>query len=664
MAFPYKKFSAITKIGTGGTEDVFSATVRATSHTVVIKKLASDLRDYHGNYKKFDQNVKTLKSLHHNNIIRVFDYGAWDNAYYMSMEYVDGFDLEQLLHLPLFSRTIGLMVVFQALGGLAYAHKHGVFHCDIKPGNILVSRNGRVKLSDFGLAHVKEHLLQARTSGSVFTTPFYMPPEQASAIAEQALDSDVWAETTTLAYKETPEQHAKTLKDQTLCWDLWSVGVLLYRICTGRLPFYGKNLAQLANSIVTHQPANLHGLAPSISADLCNAIESCMIKDPLKRLASLDPVIASLQLYILSTGAHDYETTIKKHILDCTSQFTNTTAPIAKETGENRPGMAPEAPEATEASEASEASEEPIVSAPFLRSKTFKIAGIAAAFPIVFLLGALFFANISDKRSDSDNDIASLQKGPSVKQTVNFADVPFEKPAADAAPAPAETLSPHLPAAAEPQKFDSAITDVPVPKPALKPAHNEKPKNKTAKKKPAPATPNPLSAALPENQPDTLRPSAQTAENQNGVLKVKVEPLNAVISIDDVPIPSQEIAAGMQLPTGAHTISINAEGFVSYQQLVQIKPDTLQELPIVLKQKERGNGFIQVYSSPWSNIFIDGTMRGTTPTPSPITLAEGEHAVRLERDGFLPVNQTVTIKNNEITRIQVDMVKQDSTTQK
>lgn len=641
MAFPYKKFSNITNIGTAGTEEVYSATIRSSSHRVVIKKLAADLRDYHGNYRMFDQNIKALKLLHHNNIIRVFDYGAYENAYYMSMEYIDGYDLEQLLHLPLFNRAIGLMIVFQTLNGLEYAHKRGVFHCDIKPGNILVSKNGRTKLSDFGLAHVKEHLIHAGTAGSVFTTPFYMPPEQASAIAEQALDSDVWAETTTLAFKETPEQHVKTLQEQTLNWDMWSVGVLLYRICTGRLPFYGKNLAQLANSIATIEPTDIHSLAPSIPSDLSSAIESCLIKDPQKRLASLDPVIASLQLYILSTGIHDYAATIKKHLRDCAMQPANSDEQKMPEIGGDSSASIPK----------------PNFSLPLPLLKYWKTAGIAVSVLIIVLLGILIVANKSDKPSETT--VAPLQKKNQTALPVNLADVPFEKAEA---PALEETSSAHLPAS-ELKKIDSVMTYLPVPEPSLKPAHKEKLKKNVAPTRPVTISPRTSEAAPRKKETESGQNAAEVLENQTGILKVTVDPPNAAIAIDGVQISGQVLTIGMQYPAGTHTISVTIDGYKPYQQVLDIEPKTTQVLSIALKQQDGGNGFIQVYTVPWSNVYVDGTMFGTTPTLSPISLTEGQHILILQRDGFLPVTQTVTVKKNDITRVQVDLVKQDSTVQ-
>jgi serine/threonine protein kinase len=636
MSFPYKKFSNILKAGAGESDEIFIATVRATSHKVVIKKLASDLKEYKGNFKMFDKNVKTLKSLHHDNIIRVFDYGAYENSYYMSMDFIDGFDLEQLIQNPLFDRTIGLMIVFQALKGLAYAHKHGVSHCDIKPGNILVMKNGRAKLSDFGLAHVKEHFLHIGNSGAVFTTPFYMPPEQASAIAEQALDSDVWAETTTLAYKETLEDHTESVHNQTVYWDIWSVGVLLYRMVTGRFPFNGDNLAQLANSIATLQPGDLNKLAPSLPADLAYVINCCLIKDPKKRIASLDPVIAALQLYLLSTGVQDFETAIKKHFHDSIPPREDSDVPLLSP--ENDTGIPPKAK---------------LQLPQFARSRVFAITGIAVTVVVILALCTMFFSTRS----------AMHPKGPVPTDQVRTIAPVNHSVAADLKPpvAPAETSA--TPAVAEIAKTDSANPDTTVSELVAEPDQKVIPEKATSRKKKPPVA---LKAAssMTQDQHSAI-PLNNVTEHNTGILKANVDPSDADFSIDGERVSSQEIADGKPLPTGAHTIVASKTGYTPVQQSIQIEENATSNMSIALNKKEPGNGFLHVYSFPWSNIFLDGTMIGTTPTPSPVSLSEGDHVLRLERDGFLPHTETVTIKNGEVARVQIDLIKQtDSTVEK
>jgi serine/threonine protein kinase len=191
MAFSLKDFSNLEKIGMGGMCDVFSATQISAYRKVVIKKIGAELDQHPAQIKQFEQDANTIQQIQHDNIIRIYSHGCESGSYYLVMEYVNGPNLEQLLQTSRFSLDIGLMVMHQALKGLLYAHRSGVAQRDIKPGNILVGRNGMVKLSDFGMAHAKAHFMQNERIRTVFATPLYMPPEQAAIIQKQDLESEV-----------------------------------------------------------------------------------------------------------------------------------------------------------------------------------------------------------------------------------------------------------------------------------------------------------------------------------------------------------------------------------------------------------------------------------------------------------------------------------------
>jgi hypothetical protein len=279
------------------------------------------------------------------------------------------------------------------------------------------------------------------------------------------------------------------------------------------------------------------------------------------------------------------------------------------------------------------------------------MAGVAFAVLVVFILGALFFTHRPDNRVPAG--AGSLQNR-TVSAPVNIPKV--SKPARGSAEAPAVKAT----AAENFLDVDSAIAGIASPEKSSGPRQKAKEKKQAivSKRSPSASAISP-SARSPLQKPVDPRSNGKEPKDLTGTLKVNVEPYNAMVSIDGETISSQEIAMGRQFGAGEHVISVNAEGYVSYRQTLQMEPGTTQIMSIVLKQKERGSGFLNVYSYPWSTIFIDGLMLGTTPTPSPIALAEGEHIMRLERDGFVPYKETVTIKNGEVTRVQVDLVKQE-----
>ena len=193
MAFSLKDFVDIKKIGEGGMASVFLATQVSLGRKVVIKQLALDLEKDQRLIKRFENEAKCAAALDHENIIQVFDYGEDNGSFYISMEYIDGWDLEHLMHRQPFPMEIGMMMLLKALKGLNYAHARGTIHCDVKPGNILVSKAGKVKIVDFGLAQASYQAAEASHSSSVFITPGYMPPEVASGGSAQSVSADIWS---------------------------------------------------------------------------------------------------------------------------------------------------------------------------------------------------------------------------------------------------------------------------------------------------------------------------------------------------------------------------------------------------------------------------------------------------------------------------------------
>ena len=204
--------------------NVYLATQVALDRRVVIKELTSTSQKDPKLIKRFENEAKSAAGLDHDNIIKVFDFGEDRQSFFISMEYVDGLDLEQLMYWKPFPREIGLMILLQAMKGLNYAHNQGIVHCDVKPGNILISKTGKVKVVDFGLAHASIRAAEYADKASVFITPGYMPPELASG-------ND----------------------GENVLMDIWSTGVLAYRIICGVLPFASDDIRKLIFSIVHEQ---------------------------------------------------------------------------------------------------------------------------------------------------------------------------------------------------------------------------------------------------------------------------------------------------------------------------------------------------------------------------------------------------------------------------
>ncbi|MBN1128707.1 MAG: PEGA domain-containing protein, partial [Chitinispirillaceae bacterium] len=159
--------------------------------------------------------------------------------------------------------------------------------------------------------------------------------------------------------------------------------------------------------------------------------------------------------------------------------------------------------------------------------------------------------------------------------------------------------------------------------------------------------------------PPAKKPAPVKPQSADGILKVSIDPPSALVFVDGEMVTRREMTNGRRVPAGFHDIVAQAAGHEPYQRSFLMEADKTQMMAISLKPKEKGNGQLHVYSYPWSNLYLDGTLIGTTPTPSPITLTSGEHRIVLRREGFKAHQETVRINKDEVTRIQVQLEKEE-----
>jgi serine/threonine-protein kinase len=257
------RYEVLDHIGQGAVADVFRAYDPSISRPLAIKVLREELRQHPQYAPRFLREAKAAGALSHPNIVTIYDVGERDGHPYIVMELLDGEPLDTVLQreaqLP--AETV-LHIGLQLADGLAYAHAQGVIHRDIKPSNIILGRDGRtIKIVDFGIARVSEggeiELTDTlRTQhGQVLGTPRYMSPEQ-------ALGREIDGRS-----------------------DLFSTGVILYELLTGRKAFPGASAATLALQITQQDPEPIAALAPDAPKGLQFIIEKLLAKRPEKRFA-------------------------------------------------------------------------------------------------------------------------------------------------------------------------------------------------------------------------------------------------------------------------------------------------------------------------------------------------------------------------------------------
>ena len=267
-------FEILAPLGAGGMGEVYRARDTRLDRTVAIKLLPSELVNAPGrSVERFRHEARAIARITHPNICTLHDVGEDGSAIFLVMEYVDGATLAQRLEdgpLPL---PLALRTAIQIADALDHAHRHGVVHRDLKPGNIMLTRDS-VKLLDFGLAKLKERDEQVPTdatksaltdAGTIVGTVPYMAPEQI----------------------EGHEVDART--------DIFSFGVVLYEMLCGRRPFAGDSRASLMAAIVAAEPPALSSLQPRTPASLERLILRCLAKDPDDRWQTARDLAAELR---------------------------------------------------------------------------------------------------------------------------------------------------------------------------------------------------------------------------------------------------------------------------------------------------------------------------------------------------------------------------------
>jgi eukaryotic-like serine/threonine-protein kinase len=250
-----------SRLGVGGMSTVVSAFDERLEREVAIKLLAEHLADDDQFVARFRREALAAARLVHPNIVQVFDFGLDERSHrhYIAMELVRGQSGAEILRDEgVLEVREALSIVGQACRGLEYAHRNGVVHRDVKPGNLLRGEDGVVRLADFGIAKAISEESSITQVGSVLGTAAYLAPEQAAG--EQAGPAA----------------------------DLYALGVVTYQFLSGRLPYEAQSLTELALKQQREVPPRLDELNPEVTPQLALAVDRALALDPRQRPASAD----------------------------------------------------------------------------------------------------------------------------------------------------------------------------------------------------------------------------------------------------------------------------------------------------------------------------------------------------------------------------------------
>jgi serine/threonine-protein kinase len=256
-------------IGTGGMADVFIGDDTRLNRKVAIKVLRRDLARDPSFVARFRKEALAAGGLNHSGIVSVYDSGEETNSPYIVMELITGESLRQLLQKGLIPQARALEIVEGILQALEYSHKEGIVHRDIKPGNIMITDSGDIKVMDFGIARATDDIGATMTNTwNVVGTAQYLSPEQATG--------------------EVADGRS----------DLYSLGCLMYELLTGRPPFTGDTPVSIAYQHVSSPITPASQVKPGLSTDIDRMLEVVLSKDPNNRYQDATAMLADLQRVI------------------------------------------------------------------------------------------------------------------------------------------------------------------------------------------------------------------------------------------------------------------------------------------------------------------------------------------------------------------------------
>ncbi len=271
-----QRYKLLEPLGSGGMAVVHKALDTMLERIVAVKILREDYAKDEDFRSRFRQEAKAAANLSHPNIVTVYDFGLDEDQVFIVIEYIDGTDLKSLIrqkgHFSV-EDTVGLMA--QACAGVGYAHRAGLVHCDIKPHNMLVSRDFRLKVTDFGIARALATIHPDEKSDIVWGSPHYFAPEQAAG------------------YAPSPAS------------DVYSLGIILYEMLTGKLPFEASEATELARMHREEEPLPPRRINPAIPEALEEITLKVLSKEPAARYRTAD----QLGRVLLSFGSLNKEKT-------------------------------------------------------------------------------------------------------------------------------------------------------------------------------------------------------------------------------------------------------------------------------------------------------------------------------------------------------------------
>lgn len=365
-------------VGVGGMANVYRGVDEKTGNAIAVKVLKEEFLDNEELVRRFKNESKAISILDHPNIVKVYDVSVTDKLQYIVMEYVDGITLKEYLKQRGGALTWKETVHFatQVLGALQHAHSKGIIHRDVKPQNIMLLADGSIKMMDFGIARFSRAQSQT-VSDKAIGSVHYISPEQAKG----------------------DKTDART--------DIYSVGVMLYEMLSGKLPFDGDGAVSIAIMQISDKAKPLAQVAPNVPEGLRQITEKAMEKDPAKRYQSAQEMLDAIEEFKRNPSARfEYEyRNMQDNPQKNINRVVNSTKPGAKgsnirtgdarRAGTNNPGRSKSSKKASKG------------------KKPFSVLPIFFGMAVAFVIGAailiyLIFTNSSNLLFSNRDDVTII----------------------------------------------------------------------------------------------------------------------------------------------------------------------------------------------------------------------------------------------------------------
>jgi serine/threonine protein kinase len=682
-------------IATGGMAAIYRATDVTTGKTVAIKILHGHLAQDKDFITRFEREAQAAASLKHDNVIDMLDYGEAAGVYYIAMEYVDGKSLKDIINSVRFiPHDIALAIVYDICKGIEHAHQKGVVHRDLKPANILVNKDGRVKITDFGLAQAQD-LTSITVTGAIVGTPAYMSPEQAAG------------------------------KKVDVRSDIFSLGVVVYEMVTGTKPFGGETYSSVIHAILTVPAPKPIDANPLVDESISTIIEKMLQKDTDTRYQNIVNLSEDVYAYFkdrnievpskkigefiaepgrisqqciqeakdkyLKRGLH-YLTLGKGNIDDAIKEFEkvqfldpeddNARTRLAELRRKRKPRQV----HATEKVPAKK------------RKLPVGIVALTGLAFVIILFAANFFKDhgtqtqgltygsilIDSRPTDASiylDNAALKMTTPSRIDSVTTGEHKVEVRRTGYQPytqnvtvQAGDTISVNAMLVQLVAKVLTGSISI-----SSKPAGARVIVNGKDNGLTTPCTVHDLAAGqhnirLEKSayQPYEIKPviqSGQTAQAsvnlikkvqretgrtvQKSYFRINVDPW-AKIYIDGKYIETTPTAKSIEVSSGSHRIKLENPNFQTWQKNINFKPGQTVSLDVKL---EPFSGRLKISVKPWADVYIDGKFYETTPIAESIQLAAGRHTLKLINPSFIPYEEVIVIEVNKTLRKTIELAR-------